>query len=501
MAALSRVARIATITTLSSSSTIMSAALLPEKPLSYLCKEVVTARNVDTNSNSLTSRKQFDLTKLGEELVLAERRREDAFAKSKTVQTSITKARMAMEFEDNEEMERETVKSLDTLVEEIINDANKSRSNKKNDNAPREANLGSKIEDYVRFKAYRHFLSTGKLIPLADCHGIRDEEYVAGACIGLSHDLSRYAVGRATELDVASVEMARDLTDSIMNQLLKFDFRNGPLRRKYDGTKYALKKLETILYELSVAPNSNPDWDEPQSKRAKLDSDVVMDDATKENEIKNDLICEAELDEIRGRLEARDEMRERLIKRCRDGQKAAKQAIFAMHRKDFKRSERLMIDCESVANELLPTVEEEPGLRYGSYASVLEEYAEAKLFFIWLKEHRIANPEEFPILEAEEYIGGLCDLTGEVGRFAVQRGTKRDTDGVKMCLETNLKILNALQMTSVPGKLWKKIDPLRRSVEKLESMLYELSLLKAGRNVPPDSVKEVSNEDNDGDDK
>lgn len=35
-------------------------------------------------------------------------------------------------------------------------------------------------------------------------------------------------------------------------QLIKFDFRNGPLRKKYDSVKYAVRRLETILYELSL---------------------------------------------------------------------------------------------------------------------------------------------------------------------------------------------------------------------------------------------------------
>jgi hypothetical protein len=53
--------------------------------------------------------------------------------------------------------------------------------------------------------------------------------------------VSRYAMGRATARDFASVRKARDLVHEILEYLLQFDFRNGFLRRKYDGTKYALK--------------------------------------------------------------------------------------------------------------------------------------------------------------------------------------------------------------------------------------------------------------------
>lgn len=40
--------------------------------------------------------------------------------------------------------------------------------------------------------------------------------------------------------------------DALHGQLIMFDFRNGPLRKKYDSVKWNLKKLETILYELSL---------------------------------------------------------------------------------------------------------------------------------------------------------------------------------------------------------------------------------------------------------
>ena len=125
---------------------------------------------------------------------------------------------------------------------------------------PRPGNLGYRIEDLIRFMALQHFLETGRMLPpsafsfgrespggdgdtgRSDRTRFRatDEEYLAGA-MGVAQDLSRYAMGRATARDANSVQQARDLVGKILDYLLKFDFRNGFLRRKYDGTKYALK--------------------------------------------------------------------------------------------------------------------------------------------------------------------------------------------------------------------------------------------------------------------
>jgi hypothetical protein len=105
--------------------------------------------------------------------------------------------------------------------------------------------LSNRVEDHVRLSAYQHFLETGRLMKLPV--GVTDEEYLGGACMGLAQDLGRYGLGRATARDVASVQIAANLTGQILEFLLQLDFRNGPLRRKYDGTKYRLKSLERPL--------------------------------------------------------------------------------------------------------------------------------------------------------------------------------------------------------------------------------------------------------------
>ena len=357
----------------------------------------------------------------------------------------------------------------------------------------REANLSYRVSDAVQLAAYHHFLETGTLIP--PLPWATDEEYLMGACMGLAQDLSHYGLGRATVRDVASVQAACDLVTAILDYLLEFDFRNGNLRRKYDGTKYSLKALETLLYELAVTS--------PASSTATSRLDCSLEEK---------LLPHEELQALHARMVRRDELREELIKKCRDGQKAAKQSIYALHRGDRTKAEQLLKECVAILqNQLLPIVQEEPALRTGSFANLVEEYVEAKLFAAWLhgdgsttdsvEEGDVQNgnnskpscvllhPDFFAQdilpLEPDEYIGGLCDLTGEIGRYAVHRGTERDVESVKLCLQTNSEIMKAVEvMEQTPG-VNKKVDALRSSVSKIERMLYELSLSVAagGRNV------------------
>ena len=361
--------------------------------------------------------------------------------------------------------------------------------------APRLGGISSNIEDFAKYKSLRHYLEHGSLIsPTAfmvkdgdvERSIVTDEEYLAGACIGLCHELVDYGIARAANAGVdpsvvSDVEKARDIVAKIFEELLQFDFRNSPLRRKYDSTKYALKSLETILYELSVAKILGGN----ELKKVKLDKkegDAEMKD-------QDDAIPKAEFAAVRSRMEHRDKLRERLIKTCRDGQKAAKQSIFALHRGDTQKALKLLNDCEKcVTSDLMPILHEEPELRGGSFSGVLEEYVEGYLFYSWLGDEEKKNEPSGKVLESaslpllvspEEYLGGLCDLTGEVGRYAVAKGTKRDKTSVQLCLETNKSVYNSLRLIGrLPSFLGKKKNTLKISVEKLERMMYELSLME-----------------------
>jgi hypothetical protein len=98
-----------------------------------------------------------------------------------------------------------------------------------------------------------------KLAVHADVHAIflldavvSRDEYMGGLMDAIG-ELNRVAVLRATARDMNAVRKIRDVVDTIHHQLMLFDWRNGALRRKYDGIKYSLKKLEQMIYELTLA--------------------------------------------------------------------------------------------------------------------------------------------------------------------------------------------------------------------------------------------------------
>ena len=429
----------------------------------------------------------------------------------KCVRTASDDAAMKLEEENLDNLVRDTVLSS-TYYNNIVRDTAHRMEMEVNDDkphprAPKLDSISTRIEDFARYKSLRHYLATGTLISpsafiVKDCDGLErnivtDEEYLAGACIGLCHDLVNFGVNRAVNAGVdptviTDVKKARDIVAMIFEELLKFDFRNSPLRKKYDGIKYNLKSLETLQYELSVAKVLGGN----DIKKVKLgDGNEGDAEMQRQGIITEDV--KHEIEGIRKRFDSRDQLRECLIKTCRDGQKAAKQAIFALHREDTDRALTLLNECERcVTDNLMPILNKEPELRGGSFSGVLEEYVEAYLFYKWLQnENDDANANEpsgkvldlasLPLMVSpEEYLGGLCDLSGEIGRLCVRKGTARDKKAVQQCLETSKRIHNSLRMIGkLPSLLLKKKNVLKVTVEKMERMMYELSLMEmTGRN-------------------
>lgn len=107
------------------------------------------------------------------------------------------------------------------------------------------------MEEYVEAKSFLHFIMNGDLLGFDALPDATDEEYLKGLS-DLTGELNRHVVRQATKGDRETVERAHLLVDEIYDQLSKFDFRNSDLRKKYDGIKYNLQKIERVLYDLSL---------------------------------------------------------------------------------------------------------------------------------------------------------------------------------------------------------------------------------------------------------
>jgi predicted translin family RNA/ssDNA-binding protein len=189
----------------------------------------------------------------------------------------------------------------------------------------------------------------------------------------------------------------------------------------------------------------------------------------------------SDFDAMIKQLEEYDAQREVVIKKSRDVGKAAKQAIYSLHRGDDTQAQARIAAATATVEEVLPLVQNSPSLRHGSFAGAMEELAEAVIFRGFLQEGRLLARSEASLCDIEEYLGGVLDFTGELNRYAVARATTRDVAAVQSCRDLVEAIFGQfIRMDLRNGALRKKFDALKYTLKKMEQTLYELSLTEAG---------------------
>ncbi len=203
------------------------------------------------------------------------------------------------------------------------------------------------------------------------------------------------------------------------------------------------------------------------------------------------MLDESEFEEIKQAFSSFDERREAIIKESRDILKLSKQAIYAVHRDDHQRAEHLLHEAEAVKRRLEPSIVHDPALRTGGFCNAMEEYAEARCLLEFVKHGRVTRLKELGI-EPEEYLLGLADLTGELTRRAVLAATRRDAREVRRIHDALERIYGQFVTFDFRnGELRRKYDSIKYNLQKVEQVLYDLTLKGRAETVsepaPPSS--------------
>lgn len=182
------------------------------------------------------------------------------------------------------------------------------------------------------------------------------------------------------------------------------------------------------------------------------------------------------LNEIRQDLLSYSQKRREAIKTSGDAQHLAKKAIFALQRDDTKVADEVLAQAEKLLMELNKKYKGEKDLfDEGSYRAALEEYTEASLFRQFLSGKTIGKIKGLEI-DSDTLIGGLCDVPGEVLRYAIKSATERKFDKVKKCHEVAEEIIGELVDMDLTGYNRQKFDQAKQALNKLEQVVYEVSL-------------------------
>ncbi|MCF6276579.1 MAG: hypothetical protein L3J07_01880 [Candidatus Magasanikbacteria bacterium] len=182
------------------------------------------------------------------------------------------------------------------------------------------------------------------------------------------------------------------------------------------------------------------------------------------------------IEEKKERMTKKDTERREIIKQSGDALHLAKRAIFSLHRDDAEDAEDKMKESENIMLNLQKKFDINVLEGQGSYKAGMEEFVEATLFFDFI------NGVDFGRIQLDVpddvYIAGLCDVPGELLRYAVKFATKRDFEMVERCVETAQEVVGELIEFNLTSYLRNKLDQAKNAVRKLEQVNYELSLRK-----------------------
>ncbi len=169
-------------------------------------------------------------------------------------------------------------------------------------------------------------------------------------------------------------------------------------------------------------------------------------------------------------------VRRDVIKLSDDALHLAKRAIFAMHRDDMKEADIKLKESETLLAKLQADAKKDPRVTdEGAYRAAVEEYVESMLFLQFLKTGNIGKITSLAI-DPESYVAGLCDVPGELYRYAIKAATEKDIAMVKKCADMGQEIAGALIEFNLTSYLRNKFDQAKQAVQKLEQVVYEVSL-------------------------
>ena len=155
----------------------------------------------------------------------------------------------------------------------------------------------------------------------------------------------------------------------------------------------------------------------------------------------------------------------------------SKRVIFALHRGD---SSNALVSLNEIEKILIKLKDKFGYIRLnqeGSYKAGVEEYVEAKFFYMILDNKKVDKFKNIK-LSYESYLGGICDLTGELVRRAINQASLGNYTEVKKIKEIISDVLNELVKFDMTGYLRTKYDQAKGNLRKIEQINYDINIRK-----------------------
>ena len=184
------------------------------------------------------------------------------------------------------------------------------------------------------------------------------------------------------------------------------------------------------------------------------------------------MLDKKEFRKIRKEIADFDIKRESLIQKSREVINISKKIIYALHRGDIKSAFKYVQDIEKKKKDL----DGNERLDTNMDQVAMQEYVEALCYYHFIKYKKIPSRASLKV-DTESYLLGLCDLTGELGRKAVNEVIKKNFKQAVEIKDLVEEIYGEfLEFNLRNNELRKKSDQIKWNLKKLEDIVYELKI-------------------------
>jgi len=112
-----------------------------------------------------------------------------------------------------------------------------------------EGSYKAALEEYTEAKLFYSLATSGELVEITALQ-IDFDTYLAGLC-DATGEMVRLAIKEATARNISEVHKIKELVTDIMGELIEFNLTSY-LRTKHDQAKTNLRKLEQMIYEITL---------------------------------------------------------------------------------------------------------------------------------------------------------------------------------------------------------------------------------------------------------
>ena len=180
-------------------------------------------------------------------------------------------------------------------------------------------------------------------------------------------------------------------------------------------------------------------------------------------------------EKLRGEYQEHEKQRRQIISASNEILYLSKKTVFAIHRGNMTEANGNLETINKKIDDIAKRFGWTRAYEEGAFSAAMEDYTEAQMFLMAVEGKPLQAIAKTKLNHAS-YLGGMCDMTGELVRLATNQAAKKnwkEVERVKGIIEDTMAILLEFDLG---GYLRTKYDQARGNLRKIEQISYEITL-------------------------